>query len=299
MTLPIAYLNGQYIPFSQLAVPVNDSGFVQGTTVVEQLRTFAGKLFRWEEHLARLRRSLSILGLDPQLADGFTAIAQRLIEHNHPLLPAGDDLGLAILVTPGTYGARQPVPWITLYTTPVSFATFANLYQAGQKLIVSSVRQVPVECWPAELKCRSRMHYFLADREAAAVDPEARAILLNLDGTVAEASTANFLAYFEREGIVSPPQEVILPGVSMSALRELAGELALPFTFRPLHPAELPRASEAFLTSTSPCIVPVTAIDGRLLHGGRPGPVFQRLLAAWSQQVGVDIAGQALRFATR
>jgi branched-chain amino acid aminotransferase len=300
MPAPLAYLNGSYIPFEQLSVPILDVGFVQGVTVVEQLRTFGGKLFRWDEHLARLRRSLAIIGLDPGLGDeSFGEIAQRLIEHNHRLLAEGDDLGLAMLITPGTYSQTGAEPWIALYTTPVAFAGFAGLYATGQRLVTADVRQVPPDCWPAELKCRSRMHYYLADRQARRVDPQSRALLLNLDGTVAEASTANFLAYFEQEGIVSPPREVVLPGVSMSALSALAAELQIPFSYRPLHPAELEQAAEAFLTSTSPCILPVTAIDGRPLGDGRPGPLFERLLTAWSRQVGVSIRQQAQRFASR
>lgn len=300
MPTPLAYLNGSYVPFDQLSVPLLDLGFVQGVTVVEQLRTFGGKLFRWEEHLSRLRRSLEIIGLESPLSDSqFTEVAQRLIEHNHRLLTEGDDLGLAMLITPGIYGQASASPWMALYTTPIAFGSFARLYEQGQRLIVSQVKQVPVECWPAELKCRSRMHYYLADREARQIDAESRALLLNLDGTVAEASTANFLAYFEQEGIVSPPHEVVLPGVSMSVLRELAADLHIPFTFRPLQREELSQASEAFLTSTSPCILPVTSIDDRPLGSGQPGTIFARVLAAWSERVSIDIASQARRFAVR
>ena len=65
MSDPLAYLNGRYLPFSQAAISVTDGGFVQGVTVAEQLRTFGGKLFRLEQHLARLARSrLSLCARD-------------------------------------------------------------------------------------------------------------------------------------------------------------------------------------------------------------------------------------------
>src|SRR5687767_1819668 len=98
---PLAYLNGSWIPADQASVKVDDSGFVLGVTVTEQLRTFAGRLFRLEEHLGRLRRSLEMIEVDPPLplAD-LAKIATELAERNHALLAAGDDLGLAILVTP-------------------------------------------------------------------------------------------------------------------------------------------------------------------------------------------------------
>jgi hypothetical protein len=61
----------------------------------------------------------------------------------------------------------------------------------------------------------------------------------------------------------------------------------------------LPEASELLLTSTSPCITPVTRFEGRPVGDSRPGPVFARLLAVWSKMVGIDIAAQAIAFRNR
>ena len=54
-----AYLNGDWIPSSELRIAVDDAGFLLGATVTERLRTFRGKVFRLDEHLSRLRRSLA------------------------------------------------------------------------------------------------------------------------------------------------------------------------------------------------------------------------------------------------
>src|SRR5262245_52231091 len=97
MPEPIAYLNGRRIPASQIAIAVTDAGFVQGVTVAEQLRTFRGELFRLDLHLARLRRSLQIVGVDPGLSDAdLRRIAGEVAAHNHRLLDPADDLGLTI-----------------------------------------------------------------------------------------------------------------------------------------------------------------------------------------------------------
>src|SRR5262245_27586291 len=124
MPEPIAYLNGQRIPASQIAVAVTDAGFVQGVTIAEQLRTFRGKLFRLDLHLARLRRSLEIVGVDPGLSDAdFSQIAGQIAEHNHRLLDPADDVGLTIFVTPGIYpvyaatGSRHG-PTVGIHTYP-------------------------------------------------------------------------------------------------------------------------------------------------------------------------------------
>src|SRR5689334_17657894 len=102
LTEPVAYLHGRWIPLSRAAVSVFDGGFMQGTTVAEQLRTFGGQLFRLPQHLDRLARSLEIVGLDPGLsAADLTQIAETLVALNFRLLDPADDLGLTIFVTPG------------------------------------------------------------------------------------------------------------------------------------------------------------------------------------------------------
>ena len=104
MDQPIAYLNGQFLPADRAMLPVYDAGFALGATITEQLRTFGGKLFRIEQHMQRLERSLAVCGLTPEIEIGeFASIAGKLVEHNHRLLEPGDDLGLAIFVTPGPY----------------------------------------------------------------------------------------------------------------------------------------------------------------------------------------------------
>src|SRR2546423_14868524 len=104
MIEPLAYLNGRILPFSQAALSLTDGGFVQGVTVAEQLRTFGGKLFRLDQHLIRLARSLEIIGIDPGLTTGELAeIARELAAKNYGLLNPGDDLGLSMFVTPGPY----------------------------------------------------------------------------------------------------------------------------------------------------------------------------------------------------
>ena len=326
MEEPLAFLNGQWIPASAAAVPVDDAGFVQGTAVAEQLRTFGGKLFRLDDHLARLAHSLEIVGVEPGMTlDQLAGIAEELAARNHALLPPGDDLGLSIVVTPGVYptfapvagGADIPVcreergalgrqeclphrdknggPTVCLHTYRLPFHLWAEKYREGQRLVTTGVEQVSERCWPPALKCRSRMHYYLADRQAAAIDPQARALLLDAQGFVTEASTANVLIYRAGEGLISPPLPKILRGISLSVVAELAGRLGIPFGERDLTIDDVASADEVLLTSTSVCILPVTQLNGRPIGSGRPGKAFSDLMAAWSEMVGLDIVAQAER----
>jgi len=305
MPEPVAYLNGQFLPQSQLTVSPFDVGFVQGVTVAEQLRTFGGRLFELEKHLARLQRSLEIIGVDPGLTMAEIGVnANELVRLNHRQLDPADDLGLTIFITPGPYSsfamsAGRIGPTIGMHTQPLAFHLWNKKYEQGESLVPTEYRQVPNDCWPVELKCRSRMHYYLADMRAQKIEPGARALMLDHEGFVTEASTANLLIYKKDAGIVSPPKEKILPGVSMSVLEQLARELGLEVSQRDLRIEDVAAADEVLLCSTSPCVWPVTRLAGRAIGDGKRGPIASQLLKAWSERVGFDIEAQSHRFAVR
>ncbi len=304
MAEPLAFWNGKFVPQSQAVLHVYDAGFVLGTAVSEQLRTFGGKLFRLTEHLQRLGRSLAIVGVEPGFAPAeLAAAAEELVRHNHPLLAQGDDLGLAMFVTPGPYPTMAPPgahgPTVCMHTFPLPFGLWADQFTRGQRLVTTDVLQVPEQCWPAELKCRSRMHYFLADQAARRKDPLARAVMLDGDGCVTESTTANIVVFQAGEGLITPPRGKILPGISLATLLQLAGGLGIPCVERDLRPKDLAAADELYLTSTSPCLLPVTNFDGVSISQETPGGMYQRLVTSWGELVGVDIVAQAKHFRSR
>ncbi len=296
MTTRQAFKNGQWIDECDLAIDVADVGFALGVTVTERLRTFGGRVFRADEHLRRMARSMEIIGLDsvvliPQLA---TAIAEYRDRHAEMITP-GDDWAFVAFATPGT-GTK---PTLVVHGFPLPFASWAAEFEIGVPVFTSDHRQVPPNCWPAELKCRSRMHYYLADRQARRHDPRARAILLDQLGYVGEASTANLIVYREAEGLLTPCFDRVLPGVSVTVVEQLATLLGIPFKKRDITLDELRAADEVWLSSTSICVLPIVECDGQPIADGKPGDVYRKLLAAWSELVGVDIAEQARTFAKR
>lgn len=303
MTGWLYYFGGEY-SHDPPRISVYDAGFLQGVTVSEQLRTFGGRVYRWGDHLARLRRSLEIVGVDcPVSWRELEEIVFQIADVNRSQVSPGNDLSLTLFVTPGTASSlRAPVscgPVLCVHAQPIAFADWCHKYVRGQRLVVTSVRQTSPRNWPPELKCRSRMHYYLADRQARGVDPDARALLLDLDGFVCEASTANVFHYVLGQGCIAPRRTNILPGVSLDVLRELCEKVGLPFTERDVTPDEFMAADEAFLCSTSPCLLPVVAVNGQPIGHGGPGDIFRQLLVAWNEEVGIDIAQQARDFALR
>ena len=169
---PEAFLDGRFIPQSAARIPVYDAGFMLGATVSEQLPRSAancsGCRSIWRGSKSRSPSS----GRNCRWRLPNWATSPSNWSRNHELLAEGDDLGLSMFVTPGPYAtlAGRDVatsgPTVGLHTYPLPYQLWREKYTSGERLVTPQIRQVPPECWPAQLKCRSRMHYYLADKEA-------------------------------------------------------------------------------------------------------------------------------------
>jgi branched-chain amino acid aminotransferase len=297
---PIAYLNGDFIPVSQAKLSVFDQGVVQGASVTEMIRTFKHQPFRLDDHLNRLQQSIRCVGFDPDESKAdLYSIASKIVEQNAQLISPSHDLGLTIFVTPGdnpTYkggAVTSPLQTSTVcaHTFPLPFEIWAGAFETGQHLITPSLRHIPPESLDARIKTRSRLNWYLADREAQLADPKARALVLDGNGNVTETSTANFLIASQGR-IIAPDPTKTLSGVSLFVVSELVGRLGLEFTRADLKVYDVLTAEEAFTSSTPYCLLPVTRVNGKPIGDGTPGPVFLRIMAAWNDLVGVDIISQ-------
>jgi branched-subunit amino acid aminotransferase/4-amino-4-deoxychorismate lyase len=299
---PMAYVRGAFVPLSQASVPMYDGGYVQGATLSEQLRTFRGSIFLFDEHIARLRRGAMELGFAEAIDwASLRGIADELVELNFALLTPGGELGLAMLCSPGSYaafsGGDDYGPTVMMHTYPLRFEKWQASYVEGVDLVITPQRQVPASCWPRSIKSRSRLHYLLADQAAQRVNPQARALLTDEAGHVTETAVANIVLCYTRDGntrLTSPRRDIdILPGVSLGFVEQLARDLGWSWEERAVLPEELFTADELWLTSTPSCVLPVRSVDGRTIGGGRGWPMYQRLLTAWSGQVGLEIDRQS------
>jgi branched-subunit amino acid aminotransferase/4-amino-4-deoxychorismate lyase len=291
-------LNGRLLPQAEARLPLHDAGFVLGATVTDLCRTFRHRPFRLGDHLARFRRSCdSALILQLVTDDELTRLAGELISHNGKLLHL--DLAVVFFATPGPVGyyLGEPggpgdgPPTLGIHTFPLPFERYRPLFERGASLAITATRQVPAASVDPRIKQRSRLHWWLADRQARQAQPGAAALLLDANGFVTETAAANFLAVLDG-AVCSPPRSTILGGVSLAVVEELCGVLGVPFVERPLTPADCLRAEEALLTSTPYCVAGVAQIDGHPLPW--PGKLWPHLLSAWGDLVGVDIARQIL-----
>lgn len=295
MTAPLAYLNGQFAAFSACAVPLHDAGFVSGAAVVDNARTFGRRLFRWPDHLARFRGDCAACSVPLEASDEqLTAIAEALIAHNAALLPPGGELHVVTFATPGPLGvylgdAANGPPTLGLATYPVPRTRYRPFFSEGATLaVVGPFGHRADGILPPTVKHRSRMAWHIADRLARDRTGNPWALALSHDGTaLGETSVANFLAVFDGV-VVSPPRDTVLRGISLQVTAELCDHLGIAFEERIVPLSEVARGSEVLLTGTAFGLAGVRRIDTRELAW--PGPMFTRLLAAWSDRVGLDIA---------
>ncbi|MBI3985977.1 MAG: aminotransferase class IV [Lentisphaerae bacterium] len=301
MTEPIVYLKGRLIPAKEAVLPVYDAGIVLGATVTEMTRTFNHQPFKLREHVDRLYRSMKYVRFDTGLSpEKLMEISLEVIHHNAGLIPESRELGIIHFVTAGTFsiyagsagGGAAMTPTVCVHTFPLPLHLW-KAYDTGIHAVTPSTRHVPPQCIDPKMKYRSRLHYWLAEKEAQLVDPKAATLLLDLDGNVTEFSGGNILIV--KEGtIISPTLRNILPGISRQTVIELARELAIPFAEKDIQVHDVCNADEAFESSTPFCLIPVTRINAIPVGDGKPGPVCKKLLAAWSRLVGLDIVKQIM-----
>ncbi len=307
MPQPLAYLNGELVAADQAVLSVSDAGVVQGATVSETLRTFGHRLFQLDTHLERFANSLATVGFDIGLDSNLLAgICNDLVAHNTVQLDPSDDLGLVLFATAGSYATYSghvadhspPRPTLCAHTFPLAFEIWDTMQSDGLHLVTPSVRQLPADSIDPAIKHRSRLHYYLADREAATTAPGARAVLLDHKGRLTETAAASFLLV-EDTTVLAPSAHTVLPGISIAMVQDLCQTVGLNFRHRDLRPEDVADASEALVASTPYCLGPVTRFNLEPVGSGQPGPVFDRLMTAWDQLVGLDVRSQIRQGAAR
>ena len=293
----VAYFNGEWMPYSQIRIDPGDRGFAVGDIVFDVERTFNGKTFRLRKHIDRLYRSLKYVRMDPMLsADEVLEITEDAVRRNEKLKPPGGDFWCKQFVTRGIGDLfDSPAPTVGVTVGNLRFDALAPKYEEGAHAVITRARSYPAEALDPKVKHYSRMNFVLAQMEANDFESGAWPILTDLSGNLTEGSGQNL--FLVTDGVVrTPTDRAALQGVSSGMAIDLCGQLGIPLQQEDLQPYDLYTANEAFLTTTSTCVLPLTQVDGRPIGDGRPGPVAQQLLAAWSEAVGVDIVQQALQF---
>ncbi|MBX9628535.1 MAG: aminotransferase class IV [Gemmataceae bacterium] len=318
MTAPIVYLNGRLVPFAEAALPLHDAGFVSGATVVDNARTFRHKLFRWPDHLARFRRDCATCYVPLEATDEhLTATAEELVAHNAKLLPSGGELQLVTFATPGPLGfylgdAPNGPPTLGMVTYPLPSARYRPFFTDGVTLAMAGMQHAdPIDLLPPRVKHRSRLHWHVAERTVN--DPASRfhrpgavPVVFGRHGS-GDTAVGGILAVIG-DTVIRPVPDSVQESISLKVVGELCASVGLTYTDAPLDlrhlcrpvgradaKSTIPRVSELTLAGTGFCLAGVREFAQQLGVSRTydwPGPVYRRLLAAWSDLVGVDIQKQ-------
>jgi branched-subunit amino acid aminotransferase/4-amino-4-deoxychorismate lyase len=144
------------------------------------------------------------------------------------------------------------------------------------------------------IKTRSRMHWRIGDRLVKREHPGASAVFADAAGNLTETSSANLFVLKEGE-VLTPPSGRVLNGISRQVVTELAQAAGYNVKEHMISLELALKANEIWMSSTPYCMLPVTRFNETTISGGQPGPVFQQILDAWSDLVGVDIREQIMK----
>ena len=277
----LCYLDGNYTPLNQAKVSVLDRGFLFGDGVYEVVPVYGRGLFRFEEHMARLERSLAKVRIaNPHTAAEWLARCRRLIESH-----VAEDQLIYIQVTRGVAPRDHVMP---TDIEPTVFIMVSALKQPSAEQRHRGVACVTARDFRWErgdIKSISLLGNVLARQMSA--DHGAVETILFRDGFLTEAASCNVWVVHEGAVLGPPASEHVLEGVRYELIRELCDDVGIAFNLRPIPEGEVVAADELMLSSASKEVLPVTMLDGESVgHGvgrGKPGPVYAKLYAAYQR----------------
>jgi branched-chain amino acid aminotransferase len=294
----VAYLNGKYLPESQVTVSFRDRGFKYGDAAFDMTRTFNHRLFFVKEHIDRLYRSLKYLRIDPGLSPKeMTAATEETFARNRHLLSPGEDFWVGQRISRGIdpvgglFDAHEGAT-VVVECTPLPFKARASLYRDGISVLFPSVRRTSPDSLSPRAKTHNYLNVLMGDMEIKSQNKDAWGVLLDDNGNIAEGIGSNFFVVRDGE-VLTPRARFVLPGVSRQVAVDVAGELGIKVHETDIDPYDAATADESFLTSTSLCICPVSKIAGQTVGNGKvPGPVTKRLIDGYAKRVDCDFMGQ-------
>ncbi len=299
-TLPntICYLNGDYTPLKDAKISVLDRGFIFGDGVYEVLPVYAGKLFRFAHHMARLDRSLAELRIPNPLTHAeWQKIAMKLaatqvidIRATVPndgqtaemaSVPDAFDQIIYIQVSRGVAPRDHVMP---PDLKPTVFVMVNPMKLPSAKARAEGVACVTADDFrweKAHIKSTSLLGAVFSRQISA--DAGALETIMFRGDHLSEAASSN--VWVVKAGKLLGPlkDNLVLEGIRYGLFEELCASVGIPFELRPITKAEVMAADELLLSSATKEVLPVTLLDGKPIGTGQPGPIYAKLYAAYQQ----------------
>jgi branched-chain amino acid aminotransferase len=276
------YVNGRIARAEDAVIPVYDHGFLYGEGVYETLRTYNRVQFLYDRHARRLRASASHLALTVPFSDDELS---SWIGDTMAAAGAFQEAYIRVLLTRGvgelSYDLQStPVPSLVIIVKPLEEVPARVLTDGIKVALVPILRNHPGSVNPV-IKSNNLLNNALAWQEAHRRGA-AEALMKNHRGEIAECAMSNIFVVTGGVMRTPPTTAGLLAGVTRAYVLELAGKAGIRALEETLREDDIASADEMFFTSTTREIVPVIRVDDRIIGGGRPGPITQRLRAAFA-----------------
>lgn len=283
---PLACLDGEILPAAEAKVPIWDRGFLFGDSIYEVFRLYEGRMWLEGEHFARLRRSLREMHFPAVDFDRLRDRIARTIESS-AIREATVYVQVTRGVAPRLHAFPDPSvpPTELIVVRPYDDSGTALLRETG----VGVITRPDLRWGRCDVKSTNLLANCLANEFAHRAGAY-EAILVD-DGRVTEATHSSLLWVRGGRLEATPEGPAILPGTTRQGLPGIAAAEGLPIVESSISPRDLLGADEVLLTGTTIEVLPVVAIDGTPIGGGRPGPVARRLQAAFRRAVADWLAG--------
>jgi branched-chain amino acid aminotransferase len=296
----VAWFNGQFMPEAQVMIPFRDRSWKYGDGAFDMTRTFEGKPFRLKEHIDRFYRSLRYLRIDPGVSPKeMVAVSEEIVARNEHLRAAHGDWWVGQRVSRGVdavgdEGWEHTGPNVVVEVLPLPLKGRARHFRDGADVVVPPLRRTAPDMLSPRAKTHNYLNMIVAEQPVKAADPGAWAVLLDVNGNLAEGLGSNIFVVRDSR-LQTPREKYVLPGVSRQMTMDLAAKLGIACEERDIDLFDAANADEMFLTSTSLCILPVRTFNGQKVADGKvPGPVTKRLTDAYIAAVGCDFVKQYL-----
>jgi len=275
------YVNGRITDERDAVVSVFDHGFLYGEGVYETLRTYNGRLFLYERHARRLRRSAAMIALDVPFTD---AALRQAITDTTTRAGFDGEAYVRVLVTRGagelTYDPRAtPSPTLVIIVKPQVDPSPDTFRDGVRVAIVDIIRNHPASVNPL-IKSNNLMNNALAMQEAIRRGAF-EGVMRNYRGELTECTTANLFVVKDGTVLTPPLDAGLLAGITREFIFEIGHGTGIDVREAVLRDDDFYGADEAFLTSTTREAVPIVVVDDRTIGSGKPGPVTLKLLDAF------------------
>ena len=292
----ICYLNGEYTPLKDAKISVLDRGFIFGDGVYEVLPVYAGQMFRFDHHMARLDRSLAELRIpNPFTPAEWLQVAHKLIASHAQEIGARGLKDSEIKPKSGARPTFDQIIYIQLsrgvaprdHVMPPGLKPTVFVMINPMKLPSAKARAQGVACvtandfrWEkAHIKSTSLLGAVFSRQISA--DADALETVMFRGDFLSEAAASNVWVVKGGKVLGPPRDNLVLEGIRYGLFEELCRSQGLPFELRRITKAEVLDADELLLSSATKEVLPVTRLDGIKVGTGAPGPVYAKLYAAY------------------